>query len=130
MLIVTRNKHKRYERGIEKKKTKKTEWERKTLREPNVPLFSRRSFWNASKDDDEEDFWRCFFPSTPTGENSKFSDIRIALNIIKRRLGLKSAKWKIEEQMPSRFAALFVPLFFDDFFDKSRVRLRDIIIIV
>jgi hypothetical protein len=32
--------------------------------------------------------------------------------------------------MPSRFPALFVPLFIDDFFDKSRVRLRDIIIII
>ena len=64
------------------------------------------------------------------GENSKFSDIRIALNIIKRRLILKSTKEKNEERILLRFAALFVPLFFDDFFDKSRVRLRDIIIII
>ena len=64
------------------------------------------------------------------GENSKFSDIRIALNIIKRRLILKSTKEKNEECTALCFAALFVPLFFDDFFDKSRVRLRDIIIIV
>ena len=62
------------------------------------------------------------------GENSKFSDIRIALNIIKRRLVLKSTEEKNEEQILLRFAALLVPLFFDDFFDKSRVRLRDIII--
>ena len=129
-MIVTHNKHKRYERGIEKKKTKKTEWERKMLCEPIVPLFSRRSFWNASKDDDEEDFWCCFFPSTPVGENLKFSDIIIALNIIKRRLILKSTKEKNEERTALCFAALFVPLFFDDFFDKSRVRLRDIIIII
>ena len=64
------------------------------------------------------------------GENSKFPDIRIALNIIKRRLVLKSTKEKNEEQILLRFDALLVPLFFDDFFDKSRVRLRDIIIIV
>ena len=126
------NKHKRYERGIEKKKTKKTEWEMKMLYKPIVPLFSRRSFWNASKDDDEDEegcFCR-FFPSTPTGKNSKFSDIIIALNIIKRRLILKSTKEKNEEQILLRFAALFVPPFIDDFFGKSRVRLRDIIIII
>ena len=64
------------------------------------------------------------------GENSKFSDIRIALNIIKRRLILKSTKEKNDERAALCFAALFVPLFFDDFFDKSRVRLRDIIIII
>ena len=126
------NKHKRYERGIEKKKTKKTEWERKMLRKPSVPLFSRRSFWNASKDDDEDEegcFWCCFFPSTPVGENLKFSDIIIALNIIKRRLLLKSTKEKNEEHAVLRFAALFVPPFIDDSFNKSRVRVRDIIIL-
>ena len=63
------------------------------------------------------------------GENSKFSDIIIALNIIKRRLILKSTKEKNEEHAVLRFAALFVPPFIDDFFGKSRVRLRDNIII-
>ena len=63
------------------------------------------------------------------GENLKFSDIIIALNIIKRRLILKSARKKNEENAVLRFAALFVPPFIDDSFNKSRVRVRDIIIL-
>ena len=45
-------------------------------------------------------------------------------------MGEMGTKEKNEEQILLRFAALFVPPFIDDFFNKSRVRLRDIIIII
>jgi len=66
------------------------------------------------------------------GKYSKILDIIIArIIIIKRRrlllLKRKTTKEKIEEHTVLRFA-LFLPPFFDDFFTKSRVRLRDIII--